>query len=69
MASLCGLTECYVDHDMEFATLDNVWPSVEKVVEERDRIRADLQERVPGLKERSTSVADAAVEYLTAEQN
>lgn len=66
LASLCGLVECYVDHDMEYATLDDVWPSVEKVVQERDRIHAELRERVPGLKERSTSVADAAVLRLTS---
>jgi polysaccharide pyruvyl transferase WcaK-like protein len=69
LASLCGLKECYVDHDMEFATLRDVWPSVEKVVEERDRIQTDLRERVPGLKERSKGVADAAVEYLTSNTN
>jgi len=66
LAALCELDECYIDHDMEYAKLDEIWPAVENVVDQRDRIQSDLRNRVPGLKERSTSVVDAAVLSLTS---
>jgi polysaccharide pyruvyl transferase WcaK-like protein len=66
LSALCELDECYIDHDMEYANLDEVWPAVENVVDQRDRIQSDLRNRVPGLKERSTGVVDAAVLCLTS---
>ena len=64
LSGLCGLKECYVDHDMEFVTLEEVWPYVKKVIDNRVEIKRKLSERVPTLKENSLGVVNAVVDHL-----
>ncbi|MFC1605838.1 coenzyme F420 hydrogenase/dehydrogenase beta subunit N-terminal domain-containing protein [Pseudomonadota bacterium] len=64
LARLCGLDQCYVDHDLEYAEITDIWPYVETVIKERCNIGLVLKDRIPKLKERSTRVADEAADYL-----
>jgi len=68
LAALCGMNECYVDHDMEYVDIDEVWPDVVNVIEKRNEIRSNLAQRVPRLKKNSMRVVDEVVSHLTSNQ-
>lgn len=64
LAQLCGMNECYIDHDMEFVAFDDVWPSVVHIIENRAEITRNLIERVPQLKKNSLKVVDSVTTIL-----
>ena len=68
LAALCGMNECYIDHDMEYVDIDEVWPNVVNVVEKRNEIKSKLAQRVPQLKKNSMRVVDEVVSHLTSNQ-
>lgn len=64
LADLCGLPQCFVPDDMEFADFDQVWPKVQTIVNERDMIASQLSKQVPILKKRSLLAVEAAIKIL-----
>jgi polysaccharide pyruvyl transferase WcaK-like protein len=64
LADLCGVPQCYVPEDMEFATFDQIWPEVDRFVNDRDSIARQLKSRVPILNQRSTMAIDRVVRFL-----
>ena len=69
LANLCGLKDCYVDRDMEFATVDEVWPYFKNVIENREDIQKSLVNRIPSLKKRSLYIVDEVANYLKTNIN
>jgi len=64
LADLCGLPQCFVPDDMEFAKFDQVWAKVQTIVSERDIIANQLSKQVPILKQRSLMAVEAAIKIL-----
>lgn len=64
LANLLDLDECFVPLDAEFASFDEVWPYVARVMSDRKRIAAALRERIPSLIERSAYGVNTAVEII-----
>jgi polysaccharide pyruvyl transferase WcaK-like protein len=64
LAALCGLPQCSVEADMEFAEFDDVWPQVVDLMENRDSIRRQLGSIVPKLEDRSAMAVKEAVRLL-----
>lgn len=68
LANLCGLTDCYINYDMEYASFEEVWPRIENVVKHRCMIADKLKERIPLLKNDSRKVVQTVAEYLLQSQ-
>ncbi|MBN1890307.1 MAG: polysaccharide pyruvyl transferase family protein [Thermoflexales bacterium] len=66
LADLCGLPQCFVQHDMEFACYEEVWLQVQSVVQTRAAIREQLERVVPELEDRSTIAVREAAKLLKA---
>lgn len=64
LADLCKLPQCFIPDDMEFATFDQVWPKVQRFINERDLIVNQLSREVPILKQRSLIAVEAAIEIM-----
>ena len=64
LADLCGLPECYVDADMEFATIQDVWPQVCQIIDGRGEIEKALQRQVPALKNASLRIVSEVAKEL-----
>jgi coenzyme F420-reducing hydrogenase beta subunit/polysaccharide pyruvyl transferase WcaK-like protein len=69
LADLCGLPQCFAPDDMEFATFEQIWPKVEKVVDDREFVVQRLLKRVPLLKQRSLMAVRAATELLCSNKS
>lgn len=69
LADLCGLPQCFAPDDMEFATFEQVWPKVEKVVNDRELVMQRLLKRVPLLKQRSLMAVRAATELVCSNKS
>jgi coenzyme F420 hydrogenase subunit beta len=66
LADLCDLPQCFVQQDMEFASYEDVWPKVVRVVREREVIQRKLKSTVPDLEERSLIAVEEAAKLLRA---
>ena len=64
LADLCGLPQCFVQQDMEFADYEDVWPQVVRVVREREVIQKKLESVAPDLEERSLMAVEEAARLL-----
>ena len=64
LADLCGLPQCFVPDDMEFATFDQVWPKVQKIIDERELIANQLTRQIPILKRRSLMGVETAIKIM-----
>jgi polysaccharide pyruvyl transferase WcaK-like protein len=67
LSRLCECEECYIDHDMEFAEIEKIWPQIEWIVDNKDAIRERLGQQVPLLKEQSYRIIDEVADYLVSE--
>jgi len=64
LADLCGLPQCFINNDMESSTFQEVWPKIEKFINERKFIKQKLKEIVPVLEEKSTYGIKEAAKLL-----
>jgi coenzyme F420-reducing hydrogenase beta subunit/polysaccharide pyruvyl transferase WcaK-like protein len=64
LADLCELPQCFVQQDMEFASYEEVWTQITRVVQERKVIQRKLKRIVPSLEERSLLAVREATRLL-----
>jgi hypothetical protein len=64
LADLCGLPQCFVKTDMEFAEFEDIWPAVSDFIERRGAIRRHLESVVPRLGDRSQMAVRHAAQLL-----
>jgi coenzyme F420 hydrogenase subunit beta len=69
LAELCGLPECFVPEDMEFASIEEVWPRIERIIEDRARITDQLSKVIPLLKQKSTLGVETAITIMQTTDN
>ena len=64
LMDLYDLPECFIDSDMEFAKLEEIWPKIEVIIEKRESISEQIREKTPILQERSLQTIYKATEII-----
>jgi len=66
LADLCQLPQCFISEDMEFTTIQEIWPKIEKFIEGREYIKKKLKEVIPVLEEKSLYGVKEAIRLLVS---
>jgi coenzyme F420 hydrogenase subunit beta len=64
LSDLCGLSQCFVKDDMEFATFESVWPKIVWTINSKTHVQERLKKIVPSLKKKSLCGVKEAVSLL-----